>query len=120
MSTATLTHKDPAAQFFYEHAGYSFDPVNELRECARHRNAQALADAERRMIAGPYYVETSPDPWPYDGDDNYDGPVWIVSLFRVDDRSEPECIGSIGGVAAEHDDPYMRVVAAELALEAIS
>lgn len=108
-----------AEQFFYDHAGWSYSPETETPEVGRERGAIELARAEERMKNGPYYVTTEPDDMPWGGDFPYDGPMWIVSLWSVEGVAIGEVIGSIGGVACESGDPYMRVVRAELALEHI-
>lgn len=119
----------PAEQFFYENAGWSYDPATETEEQGRRRGAVALARAEERMKAGPYFVDVEPDPEPYDGDVPYDGPLKVVNLWQMadptrpeflwqmTDPTRPELLGCIGGIACEEGDPYLRVVAAELALE---
>lgn len=106
-------------QFFYDHAGGSFNPAVETQAEGFERGARRLAAAESRLKAGPYFIDVEPDADPWDGDVPYDGPLWGVILYRVDDRTEPEVLGSLWSVACEGDDPYLRVVAAELALEYI-
>lgn len=108
-----------AEQFFMRHAGWSYDPETETPEQGMIRGARQLAAAEARFKAGPYFANHEPDDQPWDGDEPYDGPLWIVSLYSVAGTSEPELIGSLGSVACEADDPYMRVVIAELASEHI-
>lgn len=104
-------------RFFYEHAPYSVAP-GETNIQGRVRSARTLATAEARLVAGPYYVEIDDDNEPYDGDGPYDGPLWVVTLLRVpDDSTDPEVLGSVGGVACPAGDPYFRVVGAELAAE---
>lgn len=103
-------------QFFYENAGFSYRP-DETPEQGRARCARVLAMAEKKLIIGPYFVSHEPDDQPWDGDVPYDGPLWIVSLWNVADTTEPVRLASLSGVACEESDPYMRVVAAELAAE---
>lgn len=114
VSVETLTETE---QFFYDHAGTSYNPTIETQEEGRIRGARDLAAAEARVKAGPYYVDHSPDDEPWDGDVPYDGPLWNVDLYSVSDTDSPTLLGSLGSVACEEGDPYMRVVAAELALE---
>lgn len=109
----TLT---PAERFFYEHAGYSYDRT-ETAEQGRVSTARALAAAEARLTAGPYLIDAVPDDVPWDGDEPYDGPLWIVTLWSVAESAHQTDLGSIGSVACEEGGWYMRVVAAELALE---
>jgi hypothetical protein len=115
-----LTARHRALRFFYDHAGYSYDARNgETPFQGRWRAAQTLTDAEQRLREGPYYIGIEPDDRPWDGDTPYDGPLWIVDLWEGVYPWDRELLGSIGGVAAEPDDPYLRVVAAELAAEYI-
>lgn len=110
-----------AEQFFYDHAGYSHDPKRETEEEGRVRCAVGLAAAEVRLKDGPYFIDMQPDPNGWDADVPYDGPVWVVTLYGVAGSLNSEHLGSLGGVAATGwSDPYVRVVAAELASEYIS
>ena len=113
MTTAILD----AVGFFREHAGFGYNPATETPEQGRERCARELADAEARLKAGPYYVDHEPDDVPWDGDVPWAGPVWIVRLWSVAGTGEPELIGSLGSVACDDGDPYLRVVAAQLAAE---
>ncbi len=103
-------------QFFYEYGGWADPPGRE--QCARD-----LAAAEARMRSGLFLVGIRDSQIPWDGDMPYDGPLYDVSLYRIDDAAhweEGELIASLGCCCAEsEEDPYLRVVAAELALEAI-
>lgn len=107
--------------FFYLHAGYSYDPKTETAEEGRVRCARDLAAAETRLKDGPYFTTVEDDDLPWDGDEPYDGPIYVVTLYRYAAyHGDDEIIGSLGGVDCESvDDPYIRVVAAELALEHI-
>ena len=108
-----------AERFFYEHAPISYNPETETEESGRIRVARALAAAEERLKAGPYFVDVEPDTGPYEGDNGYDGPLWVVSLYSVEgatDATDSRLIESLWNVACETEsDPYIRVVAAELA-----
>lgn len=112
----TLTE---AEQFFYEHAGYSYKTGEETPDAGRMRGARELAAAERRLKSGPYYIDVTPDPEPWDGDVPYDGPLWIVELWSVEETAEPKMLGCLGSVACEEGGDYLRVIAAELADEHI-
>lgn len=114
--TTTMTE---AERFFYEHAGWAH-PVGASeaeQDAARVRNAQGLAAAEQRVKDGPYFVDKEIDDLPWDGDVPWDGPLWVVCLYSVEGTGRPELVGSLGGVACEEGDPYLRVVAAELAVQ---
>jgi hypothetical protein len=106
-------------QFFYDNADYSFNPATETEDEGRIRGARELAAAEQRLENGPYFIDYRPDDKPWDGDVPYDGPLWVVNLQSVEGVSAPEVIAVLGSVACELSDPYMRVVAAQLALENI-
>lgn len=109
-----------AERFFYDHGGWSYDPVNETPEQGRIRCAKVLARAEERLKNGPYFITWDDDPEPWDGDTPYDGPLWIVSLWKVPiDSSQATVLGAVGSVATTLADPYTRVIEAELALEHI-
>jgi len=114
MATEALTDTE---QFFYDHAGWSYNRGTETPEEGRARGARKLAAAERRLKDGPYYVNYKPDDQPWNGDEPYDGPLWIATLWSVAGSTSGEVLGAIGSVPAELGDPYMRVIAAELADE---
>lgn len=114
-----MTSMTDAQMFFYNNAGYSYDMATETPDDGRLRAARLLADAESRLKAGPYFVSIEPDDEPWDGDVPYDGPIWLVTLWSVEDESRPVLLDSIGSVACEQGDDYLRVIAAELALESI-
>lgn len=104
-----------AYEFFYNHGGFMrYNRDKETPQQARIRSAEALAEAEERLKAGPYRVTVEPDE---------NRPMWTVTLWEYDesDAREPDWVlGSLGGIEAESDsDPYMRVAAAELAYEYI-
>lgn len=110
-----------AEDFFYEHAGYSYDPATQTPNDGRREGAGALADAERWATDHDLTVVWERDPEPYDGDVPYDGPMWVALLVPYD-GGVSDVRAAIGGVAidSEHPDatPYGRVIAAELALQA--
>jgi hypothetical protein len=116
MSTAHKIVLSKAEQFFYDHAGYSHK-TDEPAWSGRTRGAILLAAAERELdSADDVYVEWEYDPEPYDGDVEWHGPVWICSIMRA---GHVLPITSLSGIACEADDPYMRVIEAELAHEAL-
>ncbi len=109
-----------AEQFFYGNAGWSYDSAIETSDEGRIRCAVALAHAEATLLAGPYWIEVKPDPFPWDGDTPYDGPLWSVFLWSCADTTEPYLVGSLHSVACERYDAYIRVVSAELVSEELS
>ncbi len=111
----TVEQLTDSEKFFYENANYSFDRKIETQEQGRIRSARELAHAEQLLNAGPYFVDFTPDSEPWDGDVEWDGPVWIATLYSVMDSAEPKPMDSLSGIGASVDDPYLRVVAAELA-----
>jgi hypothetical protein len=119
MSTVDTDPNRNAYQFFYDRAGFSHKPP-QTREEGHAETARLLAEAYDRFRRGPYYIGLIPDPEPWQGDFPYDGPLWIVTLYGLDENMlEGVPLGSLGGVAAEEGDPYLYVVTAELALEYI-
>jgi hypothetical protein len=117
MTTQRLTE---AEQFFYDHAGWSWDPKVETPEQGRIRCAHDLAAAEERLKAGPYMTIVEPESDPMLDKDN-DLPQWCVLLYEMGEYpGDDTIIGSLGCIDCEtDDDPYIRVVSAELALEHI-
>ncbi len=104
-------------QFFYDHAGWSYDPKTETREGGRRRCATDLAVAE--AWAKKMDVEFS---WVPDDDDSGDGdetPTFregciaklTISPGTLDDVTTS--LWSIGDATPE----YRRVIEAELASE---
>lgn len=116
-----------AEDFFYEHAGYSYDPKTETPEQGRRRGAKELAKAEEWAKGHGYYFEWEQEgePWStfLDGTevdiDDVSDIVWVV--MRDD---EGKVVQSLGGIIEGHDERanrrYRRVVEAELALEAMA
>jgi hypothetical protein len=115
---------DSAVQFFYEHAGYSYDPKTETPDKGRLRGAQALAQAEEYAAAKDWGYS-----WDYDRAgcigcdcDSADCACstgepheTLVCFLRTYDGEVLEALGGICGATPE----YSRVVEAELALQAM-
>lgn len=110
-------------QFFYEHAGWSYDPKTETKEQGRRRGARLLAKVERWASQTGVSYE-----WDQDGLTNRDfqeitneNPEYY--LWRVLARdADGAVIGSLCGVDFGKDgqpwgNPYRRVVEAEISLE---
>lgn len=116
-----------AEQFFYDHAGYSFDPRTETEEQGRVRCAQALAAAEQRYLDahrdnGVCVVwENDPDAARFWEKARRDGSADIGHFDQCEIAcildASGLCLASLGGVL-DADDDYRRVIRAELALEA--
>ena len=96
----------PAEQFFFDNAGYSYDPKTETPEQGRAKCAQRLAEAEAEADRRGWWVE-----WTDDGEE--DGAQRWCALLR---DSGSAVLGSLGGLDV-CAGPYTRVVAAELAAD---
>jgi hypothetical protein len=129
-STHLVTLTD-AEQFFYDHAGYSYDPEREKRTSGKTRTAILLANAERKARRRNWLYEWSIDPnaeiTPGDGYYVSGAAHWTVILRDIDGVT----LGTLGSIdlgfahgdcgepKQPENDPYHRVVQAELAFEAI-
>lgn len=115
---------DKRYAFFYEHAGWSYDPASETSEQGRERCARELAEAEEQMVRRGWYVRVLDDPDVMDDDVDSIGLVArgeCVNLFVDLHNEQGRRIASIGGVTVPFDDdPYIRVLAAELAAELLA
>lgn len=120
-----------AERFFYDHAGYSHGP-EETAEQGRERCARELAAAEAAALAAGWWATTEEDPDVMDDDagsrelvESGQAVNLTVVLWGPPEADvligRPVEHGSLGGVVVASDtDPYVRVVAAELAAEAIA
>jgi hypothetical protein len=105
-----------AEQFFYEHAGWSYDREKETSDQGRVRCARALAEAETLCAREGWFVKWDHDWIPWDGDEPYDGPLWEAVLY---DRTS-NVLASLGSIACKGQaSDYGRVIDAELALDAL-
>lgn len=113
--------RQEAADFFYQHAGWGYDPAKETSDQGRRRNAERLALAERWLSEQPgHQIE-----WTEDTDADLS---WCQKNERSN-RTQYGCIVTVGddkrslwGIDFGQNghpsgDPYARVVVAELALE---
>ncbi len=111
-----------ATQFFYEHAGFSYDPKTETAEEGRLRCARELAQAEydSSEISFDWQVDDcDSSEW---SDEQPPYAQWVCFARDVDSG---RILASLGGIDFGRDsepygDPYMRVVEAELALEILA
>ena len=114
-----MTLKD-RVEFFFKHAGFSYRPEKETREQGRLRCALSLARAEEALASHPTaWVEWEGEDMPPDeewrGQIEEGSLLWVLASIFVDD----DCVASLGGILLKSmDEPYVRVVEAELALEA--
>lgn len=87
MSTTPTKTKQTPEQFFYEHAGYSYDPLTETPEQGRQRGATVLAQAERESRdAGDSYE------WRIDTDSS--SADWLKANENGGEESRP--VASLG------------------------
>lgn len=123
-----MASQSQAEKFFYKHAGYAQRP-GESKETARRRGARALAQAEAEAERRGWTYE-----WSYDEDadisfldekglaDLEAGRTELLQVLLRDQNGN--VLESLGGVHVRAhrgvQDPYGRVVEAELALEALS
>ncbi len=112
----------PAA-FFYEWAGYSWDPKTETQEQGRARGASELADAERIAREAGASFAWSIDPDIDSRSFSTRRPVWQLWQLIVH-APDGEVLTALGGVDFGRDgepwgDPHRRVCEAECALEVL-
>lgn len=117
---------NPAEQFFYNHAGSAHDPVHENATSGRTRGAVLLAAAEATAKRKGWIIQ-----WELDADaDNEPGPGYFVSgepqweatLYNNAD-GKGEFLAGLSAIDLGEEglsNPYVRVVEAELASEALS
>ena len=118
-------------QFFYDHAGYGWNPVTETEDQGRVNNARALANAERTArerwwvvyweddwsigcTHRKFYGEAYDEPYPADPET-----CERVTLVEIGDNDDDNGVLASIGCVDDATDDYRRVLAAELASEAI-
>lgn len=127
----------PAARFFFDNAGFSYNPATETEEAGRIRCALALAEAEEKGEALGYCVRWGVDPdvtsadWVEDGQPGSKGHrpwhTWQATCYGPtpeDEDEEPPILASLGGIdfgrnGEPFGDNYARVIRAELFAEAL-
>jgi hypothetical protein len=107
---------DPrVVEFFYKHAGYSWNKAaGQSKEAGHRESATALALAEDEARARGWRVT-----WEHDVDPDMSGiedAKEVLSAVLTDENGK--VLASLGGIA-DPDRNYGRVVEAELAVEAI-
>ena len=100
-------------RFFYDNAGYGYDPKTQTRAQGRRECAEALAQAERERGEGWCFTWDC-DPRSWDGD----GPVPDQVLTCVLRSRDGEVLTSLCGIA-DPSPAYQPVIEAELAMEAL-
>lgn len=110
-------------QFFFDHAGFSYDPKTETAEQGKLRCAKELATAETwacqeglvfQIESDPDVDESFMDDEPQEYQDEWRGTAWQCLLWDAEGKT---LLASLGGCFGYAD--YKRVVKAELALEAM-
>ena len=90
-------------QFFYENAGFSYDPATETQGQGKERCAIALANAETWAVQEGLQFEVEPDrdaddSWmgdePQKYQDEWRGKAWQVVLWDADGKN---VLASLGG-----------------------
>jgi hypothetical protein len=123
MEALQMKTKQTPAEFFYEQAGYSYDPKTETEDEGRRKCAAALAHAEAEAAARGYSFQWEEDQHT-DSSEFDDSPeVWSLWACLMRDE-EGAILASLGGIdfgagGEPWNDPYRRVVQAELACEMI-
>lgn len=113
----------PAERFFYEQAGYAYDPKTETPEQGRLNGARELARAERYAKDAGWHAEWTHDPtWNGETLCSHVGaekctPREVLDCVLYDARGVT--IASLGAIGDPSRD-YARVVEAELASEALA
>lgn len=107
-------------QFFFDNAGYSYDPKTETQDQGRERFAKQYAAAEAWARDNGYSFNWEIDPGIDSSDFSNERPAWQlyqVTMFN----SDGEVVDSMGGVDFGRDgtpwgDNYRRVCEAEMSV----
>jgi len=115
---------DQLTQFYYDNAGYSYDPKTETPEQGRLRCAESLAAATRRVADQGIRFVWDIDPDIDSSEWTDEQPAW-QTYHCTAINSEGESLACIGGVdfgrnGDPNTDSYARVVQAELAIECVT
>jgi hypothetical protein len=124
MTTHKITFTE-AEEFFYQHAGWSYNPKIETSASGRARCALRYADAERKLQSDDSLeVVWEEDDAEWDGD--CPAPEYVLQAIlyrraqREDSSDQDEVLASCCSIGLNSlDSPYRRVMEAELALEAL-
>jgi hypothetical protein len=112
----------PAEFFFYENAGYSYDPKTQTPEQGRIACAKALAEAEAVGKRLEYSFEWDWDECPdlsFMSDEEREQEHEVLCCRIVDPETARYSLASLCGIV-DPDHNYRRVIEAELASEAIA
>lgn len=104
-------------QFFFDTAGFSYNPATETEAEGKLKSAIAYAAAEAYARNELWYFEWVPDleadPYDWDGE----GPIGNEAYGCILRDASGKALASLWGIW-DPDGTYRRVVQAELALEA--
>lgn len=124
MTTRNLiTSKAPeAVRFFFTHAAFSYMPGKETRDEGRARCARELAEAERKGREAGLVFDWTADPDCDSSEWSDEAPAYVQ--WQCLCYLNNEIVASLGCIDFGRDgdpwnDPYQRVVEAELAAEAL-
>jgi hypothetical protein len=117
----TTTTRTTAEQFFYEHAGYSVKRDEETHEQGHDRSARELATAEAWAEERGYWFDVQPDDdiETTTTDEQVKRIIAGETVYLIVLMYDPDEVCQVlsGIEVASENDPYLRVVKAELALE---
>ena len=106
---------DTPREFFYQHAGYAVEP-GQTAEAARFANSVRLANAERKGTERGLLVDWVPD-WEERAESG--GDYWFGCVIRAPHGGA--VLASLWSIQiVGDDDPYKRVIRAELFAEALA
>lgn len=108
--------------FFYQNAGYSYDPKTETAEQGRLRCAKELADTETVGQRLGYVFEWEFDEYPdlsWMSDEEREQDHEVLCCRIPDPENTRHSLASLCGIT-DPDSRYRRVIEAELAAEAIA
>ena len=106
----------PAERFFFEHAGFSYDPKKETKHAGRIRCAVEMAEAERFASNLGLSFDWSDD---YHDDGFKDYTPETCESCTCWDATGMHVLASLGCID-DASPEYRRVIQAELALEAVA
>ena len=117
-----MSKREDRAAFFYEHAGYSWDPTRETQEQGRRRCARELAEAEEWGKRNGLEIEWAED---YDAPNIHGDKIDGGPYYQAWVMGPGGCLASLGGIDEDpcpqgHGirTPYAQVIEAELLSEA--
>lgn len=118
-----MTPKQSAVRFFFQHAGYSYDPAKESKLSGRWRCARNLARAEAYAKENDWQYQWEED-WNVEshvrefGEEAYPSEPSTCEYYRLVD-ADGVFLDSLGCID-DADANYRRVIEAELASEALA